>query len=267
MMHRASRTVLLGAAFAIGLAVGGPAAAANNCRAASASHRVPVVELYTSEGCSSCPPADRWLGTLMRDVKAGRVLALAFHVDYWDYIGWKDPFAQPAFARRQRELASRSRSRTVFTPQVVLDGQNYPGWRDGRELEIRLSTSSRQPPRAELSMDLQTESPSRWRIGLRGKLLDNPPQDEAVVYLAIYENGLETRVRAGENAGATLQHDFVVREWLGPFRAASSGAIAAQVEVDIKPGWRQNQLHIAAVAYAAARDEVLQAIAMPPCAM
>ena len=143
-----------------------PAVAADQCSASSGSQRVSVVELYTSEGCSSCPPADRWLSTLMPDAKAGRLLPLAFHVNYWDYIGWKDPYAQAAFSRRQRELADRRGARTIYTPQVVVDTRDFPGWRNTTVFAASLALAARKPAGADLSMDLRMESASRWKVEL-----------------------------------------------------------------------------------------------------
>ena len=201
----------------------------------------------------------------MHDAKAGRLLPLAFHVDYWDYIGWKDPFAQPAFSRRQRELADRGGARAIYTPQVVVDTRDFPGWRNTSTFEASLNSAGRRPPGANLSLDLQLESASRWKVDLRGKLLGGTSREDAVVFLAVYENNLETRVRAGENAGATLRHDYVVRDWLGPFRIPADGAISNQADIAIRPDWKLHNLGVAALAFSAPGGEVLQALSLPAC--
>ena len=96
------------------------------CTAESRPHRVPLLELYTSEGCDSCPPADRWVSELPhRGLDASRVVVLAFHVDYWDRLGWVDRFGQQRFSERQRLLNSRNGARVVYTPQLVLNGKDY----------------------------------------------------------------------------------------------------------------------------------------------
>ena len=101
------------------------AAAPASCEARSGARVPAVVELYTSEGCSSCPPADRWLSTL----KAGpEVIPLAFHVDYWDQLGWPDRLAQPAFSARQRDWQAVQHTRFVYTPQTILNGEDWRGW-------------------------------------------------------------------------------------------------------------------------------------------
>ena len=98
--------------------------AQNPCTATSGPTITPVVELYTSEGCSSCPPADKWASSL----KDKGVVVQAFHVGYWDYIGWVDRFAAPAYTQRQREVAARNSQRNVYTPQAVLDGKDWTNW-------------------------------------------------------------------------------------------------------------------------------------------
>ncbi|MDP3085160.1 MAG: DUF1223 domain-containing protein [Rubrivivax sp.] len=169
-------------------------ASADSCQARSTASAPTVVELYTSEGCSSCPPADRWLSSLK-----GRpgVLALAYHVDYWDRLGWADRFASPAFTDRQRALARRSGSATVYTPQVVVDGRDWRGWpqlpRAGALSPIMLQMSrDGDVVRAEVAAT--ASAPAR----LAG-------------YWAVLEDGHASKVRAGENDGKTLLHDHVVR--------------------------------------------------------
>ncbi|MGH8673906.1 MAG: DUF1223 domain-containing protein, partial [Burkholderiales bacterium] len=105
---------------------------AAQCSAQSGARTTALVELYTSEGCDSCPPADRWLSSLgARGHTPDRVVPLALHVDYWDYIGWKDRFAKALFSARQRNLAQLMRAKVVYTPQVLLQGEDFRGWHSG----------------------------------------------------------------------------------------------------------------------------------------
>ncbi|MGH8632371.1 MAG: DUF1223 domain-containing protein, partial [Burkholderiales bacterium] len=121
------------------------AQAAPTCEATSASRRVALLELYTSEGCSSCPPADRFMRSLeARGFDSGKVVALAFHVDYWDSLGWRDRFAQPGFSLRQRSAADRAGARFVYTPQFLLDGRDLArGWLSA-DFASRLASINRQ---------------------------------------------------------------------------------------------------------------------------
>jgi hypothetical protein len=177
------------------------ASATSTCSARSGTTVPAVVELYTSEGCSSCPPADRWLSALK-----GRdgVVALAFHVDYWDSLGWKDRFAQPQFTQRQNATQHTSGARFAYTPQVILDSRDAPNW-------------SSLPPAL-----LQRKTPATVALTLaregKGLALTVTPGTGAPArlsgYVAVVDDGLQTRVGAGENRGATLQQDGVVRELL-----------------------------------------------------
>jgi hypothetical protein len=152
-----------------------------------------VIELYTSEGCSSCPPADRWLSTLK-----GRpdVVALAFHVNYWDQLGWPDRFASAVFTERQRQLMQPSGSRYVYTPQVIANGQDWRGW---PALPKPAATAS---PSLTLSRDGDVVTA---QVGAAAGSLSG--------YWAVVEDGHSSKVRAGENNGEFLRHDHVVRRY------------------------------------------------------
>ncbi|MEQ8666871.1 MAG: DUF1223 domain-containing protein [Rhodospirillales bacterium] len=159
-----------------------------------------VIELFTSEGCWSCPPAEAKLREVADDPD---ILALAYHVDYWDYIGWKDPYADPAFTQRQRTYALHLRSRTVYTPQMVFQGAFHaPGSRPGemrRELGRvdqmeRITVGLERPRRHELVVSLPAH--------------ENAPT--STVLLVTYDRERTTDVLRGENAGKRLTHRNVV---------------------------------------------------------
>ncbi len=173
--------------------------AANSCEARSGATRVNVVELYTSEGCSSCPPADRWLSTLASDTGgANPVLPLAFHVTYWDRLGWADRFARPAYTERQYSVAAAIGAAVVYTPQVIVNGADWRNW-------PRL-------PKLEAAPDVQVQlSRDGGTFTARIKRRDGAAITQPVSgYWALLEDGHKTTVRAGENSGATLRHDHVV---------------------------------------------------------
>ena len=169
--------------------------AAGTCQATSPAVPPTVVELYTSEGCSSCPPADRWLSTLK-----GRsdVLALAFHVTYWDRLGWPDRFASAEGTKRQQEWAQRSGSGQVYTPQVLVNGRD---WRIWPQLPAGTSTAP-AAPKVTLQRDGETVT-AQVAAGASGARYGG--------YWAVLEDGHQSGVKAGENAGETLRHDHVVR--------------------------------------------------------
>ena len=184
--------------------------AVGSCVSRSAATTPPVVELYTSEGCSSCPPADRWLSKLTAQAD---VIALAFHVDYWDNLGWKDPFGNAAHTERQREQQAVNGSRFSYTPQVTINGVDSRQWSSLRAPITVAPMAS--PVQVQLSRDgdrytavVQAVAGASTRVG---------------AYWAVTENALVSDVRRGENSGSTLAHDFVVRE----YRPVSPWATAA----------------------------------------
>ena len=177
--------------------------AAPTCSARSAAGITPVVELYTSEGCNSCPPADRWLSRLKAEPG---VVALAFHVDYWDRLGWKDRFASPAYTQRQSQQHASSGARFSYTPQVLVDGADRPDWpRVGTPLAARAD-------RANAPIELQLMRDGNHFSATVAALANTPAR--LAGYWAVTEQGHVSAVKAGENEGVTLHHDHVVREYL-----------------------------------------------------
>jgi hypothetical protein len=194
--RRALSLVVAGTAALLGQA---PARAADACSVTSARVAAPVVELYTSEGCNSCPPADRWLSKLKADPA---VVALAFHVDYWDRLGWKDRFASPAFTARQATQQATNGARFSYTPQVVVDGRDRTDW-------SRASVPAASRPTAPVEVVLAQRGDRFVATVTPGA---GAPQRLAG-YWAVTEQGHVTAVKAGENEGVTLHHDFVVRDY------------------------------------------------------
>ena len=186
-------------------------AAEPECRATSGERTLPLVELYTSEGCNSCPPADNWFRTL----DAGRVTPLAFHVDYWDYIGWKDRFADPRFGQRQAESVRRQNGRVSYTPQVMLDGEDTRRWSWQLLFNAAVSKSSERLPRARISAAASIQ-PGSVEADIEIAIPLAEDRTSARVIAAVTESGLTSAVRAGENRGETLHHAHVVRAWAPP---------------------------------------------------
>jgi hypothetical protein len=235
-------------------------AAGNSCTVTGGKTIPTVLELYTSEGCDSCPPIDRWFSTLKDDAARGKVVPLAFHVDYWDYIGWKDRFGDPKYSARQREAASRGGARVVYTPQVFLDGREFQPWRRASD---KLPAGPSKPAKAELQVagmltPSATSSP-QVRIEIDGRSAQ--PASRAEAYVALFENGLSSDVKAGENKGVLLRHDFVVRRWLGPF-AFERGRLNVSQNIDLPVDGVVAQSGIAVVAVDE-RGAILQAVSLP----
>jgi hypothetical protein len=168
--------------------------------------RVPViVELFTSEGCSSCPPADRALKFLaeQQPVTTAEVIPLAFHVDYWNNLGWQDKFSSAAFSRRQELYVARFGIDGSYTPEMVVDGRaEFVGSDTGRAAKVIADAVKDRKGTATLSVDGDTISVS---------VADLPQHDPATVFLAITEDNITSDVRAGENNGQTFNHTSVVR--------------------------------------------------------
>ncbi len=191
------------------LAAATSAFAQGQCSVTSGPTTTPVVELYTSEGCSSCPPADKWASTL----KDKGVVVQAFHVGYWDYIGWVDRFAAPAYTNRQREVAGKNNLRNIYTPQAVLDGRDWPNWGS--------QPSAKEPARASIALK-QLGADQFEAIVTPVSALALSPSWSA--YWTVTEHGHNSKVQAGENQGEVLKHDFVVRQYTqaGDYKTAQS---------------------------------------------
>lgn len=171
----------------------------------SGEKQVPLIELYTSEGCSSCPPADRWMSKLTahEDLWSGFV-PLALHVDYWDYIGWKDPFASREYSQRQRQIAAENKERTVYTPGVRKAGDEWRSWRLWGK-----PTLDDAPLVGDLNLDINDSG--QFRASFKQPETTARLNESGLqLNVAVLGLGLSTEVKRGENSGKTLEHDFVV---------------------------------------------------------
>jgi hypothetical protein len=210
------------------LAAALPASAGPICDARSGTRTVPLVELYTSEGCSSCPPADRWLS---KQVRSGSAHAnfLAFHVDYWDGLGWHDRFGSPAYSRRQRQrVASAGGGETVYTPQVMVGSDVRVAWSEPGNMSNALQSAG-GPPKASIALRLDPTPIGRWRATVAERNV-GAATPGIRLWLAQYLDGQKTEVRAGENKGVTLRHDHVVARLWGPWSLADAKNQTQQVE-------------------------------------
>jgi hypothetical protein len=237
-------------------------------RVVSGADRVPLVELFTSEGCSSCPPAEVLLSRLgAGDGVLARLLPLSFHVTYWDHIGWHDRFASPRFDLRQRAYAVRIPGAGLYTPQMLIDGAEWRPGSGAQLLERELGRRRQEPPGATLALTATYDAGSRAialsaQAGAREGGAGASPGAALVVYLVVFERRLETAVGAGENTGRTLKHDFVVR-WLSEPAAWSGEASSAEAtaRVPLGSGWKPHDLGAAAFVQDAVSLRVEQSVA------
>ncbi len=212
---------------------------------AAAKPATPVlVELFTSEGCSSCPPADKLLAQInaRQPVKGAEAIILEEHVDYWDDLGWHDPFASAAVTQRQKDYAKTIRAE-VYTPQMIVDGRTDVLGSDQRAAERAIEKTSGTPKTGlELSWVGATATmggPKLLRVRA-GKLSGG---ESAEVFMAITESHLHSDVKRGENAGRGLEHDGVVRKFTSLGKANSAGEFSfdAQSAVKLSPEWKRRE--------------------------
>jgi hypothetical protein len=261
-MHPAPRSWLPLVVCAAIIGAAAPVAAAAGCEAASGPKLLPLVELFTSEGCDSCPPADRWL-TSRFPVPARDASVLAFHVDYWDRLGWKDRFATAQFTQRQYAAMRAGGETFVYTPQVRVQGRDTRNW-NGNGATERVAAARAQAPRAELKLfiDGTTADAVTSRVDVR--VSDPALQKRTEVWLAYTESRLVSDIKAGENRGVRLTHDHVVRTLAGPFALDAQGRLDTAVKIAL-PAERGRDATLVAVAQDARNGEVLQTLSLPVC--
>jgi len=204
----------------------------------SSGSRQPVlVELFTSEGCSSCPPADRQLIFLEKQqpVTQAEVITLAFHVDYWNQLGWKDEYSTAAFSDRQRGYASKFKSDQVYTPQMVVDGDAEFVGSNG-DLASKAITNAAKAAKGKIEASIDGDN-------LKVAISALPNHGEASVFLAIAEDGIVTDVKRGENAGSKLPHISIVRELreIAVLKAADASK-KVEVKIETLPAWNRGNL-------------------------
>jgi hypothetical protein len=238
-----------------------PSFGQNSCRAESGPGTAALVELYTSEGCSSCPPADRELSQLRS--KAGRnavIIPLALHVTYWDQIGWKDGFAQKEFDLRQKLLANYGKSGLIYTPQFFMNGRELRHW--SGQFPDAIRKTNEKP--AEASIALKWTRAPGSTVELEAVAIGRDPRARQALYLAVSESRLVSKVLRGENGGATLMHDDTVRAWFTPIRLIQGRALLHQA-MRIPGNW--NWQNLRAVAFVQNLDDgiVQQALSIGQC--
>ena len=226
------------------LSSGAAPAAAKLAAAMPATARTPVlVELFTSEGCSSCPPADAVLARLVREqpIDGVEVIGLGEHVDYWNNLGWKDPFSAHAFTERQERYAAGMGTGRIYTPQAMVAGQLDVLGSDEDGIR-KAALSLRDRPRGTLSV-AQVETGGTLSAKLTAK--DLPEHAGAEVLVALVEDGLVSEVTAGENSGRTLPHAAVVRT-LSRLGDASGAGFERDLRLKLDPSWRRGSLRLVA---------------------
>ncbi len=197
-----------------------------------------IVELFTSEGCSSCPPADELLGRLRQEQHANgvEVIPLGFHVGYWNYLGWHDRFSSAAYSKRQETYARVLRTEGPYTPQMIVDGDEEFVGSDASRARLAIRQAAAQA--AAASIELSWAAADKLLVRAHA-----PGVHSGDVFLAITEDDLSSQVKAGENGGHTLHHSAVVREFkcIGQLQ---EGSFEAGVPLRLDKEWKRNDLRV-----------------------
>jgi hypothetical protein len=187
----------------------------------SGPQRVSLLEVYTSEGCSSCPPAEAWLGGFQKDSRLWKeIVPIAFHVDYWDGLGWKDRFAKREYTSRQREYSTAWGTSSVYTPGFVLDGREWKGWFDGNPLP---GPSDRSAGTLEVKIEGQTAQIT---------FAKSPGSKEIEAHVVPLAMEVSSDVRAGENRGRKLAHSFVAVDLVTRKLSEKNGEFSVELPFD-----------------------------------
>ncbi|WP_133468834.1 DUF1223 domain-containing protein [Paraglaciecola marina] len=169
----------------------------------SSSQRPLLLELYSSQGCSSCPPAQKWVNSFTESPDLwSKFIPIVFHVDYWDYIGWKDPFSSAEFSNRQRSFKSAGLINSVYTPGFVVNGHEWKGWFTGNAID-----TSKLERTSNITLTVSAE---QERVRVNYDYIDPRKAEEGRIHVAVLGFDVETQVKAGENAHRTLRDNFMV---------------------------------------------------------
>lgn len=252
-------------------------AAPDLCAAHSPSHRVALVELYSSEGCNSCPPADNWLSQWKNSGATQSIVPLALHADYWNSLGWTDRFSQHRFTERQQTLTDLAGGHTIYTPEVFVSGQELRSWSSRDSFQSRISRVIAEPAEANVALELKPQAKGAFNVDARFTANAADAHGPLNAYLAVYQNALSSQVGAGENSGATLHHERVVRQWIGPVALVAGNARiqrdiridAADIKADLNANANANAaadtFGVVAFVENAATGDVLQVAELAAC--
>ena len=202
--------------------------------ASSGSEIVQLLELYSSESCSSCPPADRWISELKDDVGLWKqFVPVVFHVDYWNHLGWKDVYSSGLMTKRQKDYSEIWNSSNIYTPEIIVAGKEWKNWRDSKQRLL-----SKTPSNQKISLLLYRTSKDHYRIETTGLKVD----EKYVIRIAELELNMKSKITGGENSGQILEHNFIVKNW--DSHPVDSKKSTAQFEIKNSNG-KQSQKAIA----------------------
>ncbi len=207
-----------------------------------------VVELFTSQGCSSCPPADRLLRELANEAGSmDMIIPLSYHVDYWNYLGWRDPFSKHEWTERQGDYVQAFGGSTMYTPQMVIQGRDELVGSRARSVRQRIEQQAKNKKAQQVELKVGELARSESVIEADVSLMGMVPAKDYHLVAVVFQKGLSTEVPRGENAGKTLKNDFVVRnlQIVAPLQKSSNLDITHHVSVQLDEGLNASQLGMA----------------------
>ncbi len=215
----------------------------------AASEDSPVVlELFTSEGCSSCPPADELLSRI--GALTPGVIPLAYHVDYWDSLGWSDPFSSSQWTMRQVEYVRAMQLSGSYTPQIVINGRWQCVGSDPNLIARAIATARATPPPGVVTVRAMPPAAGSHKLNLSvsAHIVRTPGDKSLIVVVAIYENGLMAKIDGGENSGHRVRYDYTVRKIVPAFELSpkAGSALENELSVNLDPSWKIDHLGVAA---------------------
>ena len=229
-----------------------------------ASDRLPVVaELFTSEGCSSCPPADIDLARLAskQPVDGVEIIPLAWHIDYWDRLGWKDPFSSQLATGRQNQYGQSLGLASVYTPQLIIDGKSELIGGDPKSADDAIK-DAKENPKTPLAVSLDfTTDPTNGKVQITVANLPKIPANESFeLLIAVTEDGLTSKPTRGENAHRNLAHSAVVRS--AQFIPVSAAGVV-NAPLALSANWKRENLHLVAVLQGKSSRRIFGAASIP----
>tara|TARA_R110002049_G_scaffold11719_2_gene54331 strand:+ start:132 stop:857 length:726 start_codon:yes stop_codon:yes gene_type:complete len=224
--------------------------------------QIAVLELFTAEGCGLCPAADRFVATLpQQGITDDELIILGFHIDYLDdKKAWVDRFASPVFSDRQRQLAQLNLYQTIYTPEFVISGEIIHNWQ--KYVKDVVKAVNGFSPEAHIALEV-TEDTNQLHVKSDIKIDGAENRQFAVLYIAVTEDGLISKVGGGDNAGTTFNHQHLVRQWLGPFELNSEGETNISTEIKLDETWNKNNLKLVALVQNLNDGFVLQGLSLP----
>ena len=226
-----------------------------------------VVELFTSEGCSSCPPADALLVKFenAQPIQGAKVIAIEEHVDYWNHDGWTDPYSSADWTQRQVDYVLKFKDKTPYTPQMIVDGQTQMTGAQEPQARDAIQQAASQP-QTDITLAGGDSSGNSQDFKVRvGKLTGNTDKDSAEIWLAVTESGLASSVKAGENAGRDLRHAPVLRSLhkIGTARGNGDTTFDSSTKVKFNSTWKRQNVQIVVFIQDKKSMRILGAAAVP----